>query len=167
LEVIRKYRTFVKRNQIMDEIKDKILEEYKKGNVVIAGIDGLGVAKLDDLIKQPTEGLLYDLNRDEMTILTFLPDRKWVNDYASTQVIRALKNKIEEVEDKTGNYGWTKAEMRSMLEDVVSVLDLSDYMLEKHGPIGTSPAELVRLVLEQKDREIKMLQANLKKIEQA
>lgn len=151
----------------MDDLKDKILEEYKKGNVVIANIEGLGVAKLADLIQQPTEGILYDLNRDEMTILTFLPDRKWVNDYASTQVIRELKKYIHELESLDTNYGWTKAEMRSMLEDVVSVLDLSDYMLEKHGPIGTSPAELVRLVLEQKNREIAMLQANLKKIEQA
>lgn len=148
----------------MESIKDKILEEYKKGNVVISNFEGLQVTKLSELIKQPTEGILYDINRDEMTILTFITDPKWVNDYASTQVIRALKQKIEEVEDKTSNYGWTKAEMRSMLEDVVTVLDLSEDMLEKHGPIGTQPAELVRLVLEQKNREIAMLQANIKKI---
>lgn len=44
-----------------------------------------------------------------------------------------------------------------MLEDVVNELDLSDGMLEKHGPLGTAPAELVRLVLERKDEEIQML----------
>ena len=49
---------------------------------------------------------------------------------------------------------WTKAELESMLEDVVNELDLSDCMIEKHGPLGTAPAELVRLVLEQKDLEI-------------
>ncbi len=149
----------------MEELKEKILEEYKKGNVVIANIEGLGVAKLADMIQQPTEGLLYDLNRDEMTILTFLPDPKWVNDYASTQVIRALKNYIHELENPASNYGWSKPEMRSMLEDVVTVLDLPDDMLEKHGPLGTAPAELVRLVLEQKNREIAMLQAGMIKIE--
>ncbi len=148
----------------MDGIRDKILEEYKKGNVVIQTFEGLQVTKLSELIKQPTEGILYDINRDEMTILTFISDPKWVNDYASTQVIRALKEKIEDVEDKTSNYGWTKAEMKTMLEDVVTVLDLSESMLEKDGPIATKPAELVRLVLEQKDREIAMLQANMKRI---
>jgi len=51
-----------------------------------------------------------------------------------------------------------------MLEDVVTVLDLSDSMIEKHGPIGTAPAELVRLVLEQKDKEIAMLKAGMVKI---
>ena len=52
---------------------------------------------------------------------------------------------------------WTKEELENMLEDVVNELDLSDGMIEKHGPLGTAPAELVRLVLEQKDKQIHML----------
>ena len=52
---------------------------------------------------------------------------------------------------------WTKEELENMLEDVVNELDLSDGMIEKHGPLGTAPAELVRLVLERKDMEIRML----------
>ena len=46
---------------------------------------------------------------------------------------------------------------RNMLEDVVNELDLSDSAIEKHGPLGTPPAELVRLVLEEKDRIIAFL----------
>jgi len=52
---------------------------------------------------------------------------------------------------------WTKPELENMLEDVVNALDLSDGMVEEHGPLGTPPAVLVRLVLERKDREIEML----------
>lgn len=52
---------------------------------------------------------------------------------------------------------WTKQELENMLEDVVNELDLSDGMIEKHGPHGTAPAVLVRLVLERKDQEIAML----------
>jgi len=52
---------------------------------------------------------------------------------------------------------WTKEELEGMLEDVVNELDLSDMMLDKHGPLGTPPSELVRLVLERKDKEIAML----------
>lgn len=44
-----------------------------------------------------------------------------------------------------------------MLFDVVDALDLSDGMIETHGPLGTPPAELVRLVLERKDSIIRML----------
>lgn len=52
---------------------------------------------------------------------------------------------------------WTKEELENMLYDVVNALDLSDGMIEQHGPHGTAPAELVRLVLERKDLEIAML----------
>jgi len=52
-----------------------------------------------------------------------------------------------------------------MLEDVVNELNLSGVTIEKHGPLGTSPAELVRLVLEEKDRQIRMLKAGMNQIE--
>ena len=52
---------------------------------------------------------------------------------------------------------WSKEQLEQMLEDVVNELDLSDIAIEKHGPLGTKPAELVRLVLSQKDREIRIL----------
>ncbi len=52
---------------------------------------------------------------------------------------------------------WTKPELENMLEDVVNELDLSEGMMDKHGPEGTAPAELVRLVLERKDLEIMAL----------
>lgn len=82
----------------MSELKDKILEEYKNGNVVIATPEGLQGTKLSELIKQPTDGLLYDLNRNESVVLTFIDDPKWVNDYAVCQVIRSLKSKIDDLE---------------------------------------------------------------------
>jgi hypothetical protein len=84
----------------MDNIKNIILEEYKKGNVVVSGFDGLSIMKLEEIIKQPVDGLLYDLNRNEAVILTFLPDPKWINDYASSQVIKALKKRIDELESQ-------------------------------------------------------------------
>jgi hypothetical protein len=56
---------------------------------------------------------------------------------------------------------WSKEELENMLEDVVNELDLSDGMIEKHGPLGTAPAELVRLVLERKDLEIRALKSGI------
>jgi hypothetical protein len=81
-----------------NEIKDKVLKEYMDGNIVIAGVEGLSVVSLDDFIEQPIDGMLYDLNRNEATILAFIEDPKWINDYAVCQVIRALKKRIEELE---------------------------------------------------------------------
>lgn len=84
----------------MSELKTLILEEYKKGNIVISTSEGLQGTKLSEFIKQDIEGMLYDLNRNEMVVLTFIDDPKWVNDYAVCQVIRALKKRIEELENK-------------------------------------------------------------------
>ena len=54
--------------------------------------------------------------------------------------------------------------LENMLEDVVNELDLSESMCEEHGPRGTAPAELVRLVLEQKDKQIIMLKTGMVQI---
>ena len=78
------------------KIRKKILDEYKKGNIVIYDFEGLKTIPLNEIIKQPTDGLLYDLNRNESVILTFLDDPKWINDYACMQVIKVLKDKREQ-----------------------------------------------------------------------
>ena len=80
----------------MENIKNKILEEYKKGNIVVYTFEGLMVMPIKDIVNQPTSGLLYDLNRDEATILTSIDDPKWINDYACAKVIEELKRQLDE-----------------------------------------------------------------------
>ena len=58
---------------------------------------------------------------------------------------------------KSPNRAHSYNDLRNMLEDVVNELDLSEAMTEKHGPLGTPPADLVREVLTQKDRQIDLL----------
>jgi hypothetical protein len=52
---------------------------------------------------------------------------------------------------------YSKEELENMLEDVVNELDLSSGAFELHGPHGSPPAELVKLVLAEKDKHIHML----------
>ena len=54
---------------------------------------------------------------------------------------------------------WTRDQLEQMLYDVVDELDLSDEAIAEHGPMGTPPADLVRLVLHQKDLTIRCLRA--------
>lgn len=61
---------------------------------------------------------------------------------------------------------WTKEQLEQMLEDVVNELDLSDQAIAEHGPMGTPPAELVRLVLDQKDKTIRMLKAGMVEVKE-
>ena len=78
-----------KPNKSQKELRDHILAERAKGNVVFWGLpDELMSAKLEEFVKQPAEGMLFDLNRLEEIALSFIADRKWVNDFAVAMVIR-------------------------------------------------------------------------------
>lgn len=81
-----------------EELKNLILDAWKDGYVVFASIDGLRKQKLEDFIQQPLEGMLYDINRDAATILTFVYDPKWVNDFALTKLLEYYYNKCKEQE---------------------------------------------------------------------
>ena len=61
--------------------------------------------------------------------------------------VKALKAEVE----RRGN----------LLEDVVNELDLSETAIAEHGPMGTPPAELVRLMLIYKDKIITRLRAGM------
>ena len=87
-----------KADEKFESFKDYVLEKEREGRIVILTWDGVKEANIDDFIKQPAEGLLYDLNRDKVTILTYIEDQKWVNDYACMLVIKKLK---ESNKDKT------------------------------------------------------------------
>jgi len=79
-----------------ENFRDMVLEKSKEGKVVLMGTEGVMEMRLDDLINQPLSGLLYDLNRDSPTVLTFIEDPKWVNDYAVFLVIGKLKSLLDE-----------------------------------------------------------------------
>ena len=82
----------------LESIKNKVLAEWDKGNLVFADLEGLKSIKFDDFIKQPLDGMLYDINRNLATILTFIEDPKWVNDFALTKLLEYYYNKCKEQE---------------------------------------------------------------------
>lgn len=76
------------------ELRDRILAERDKGNILYwepyGGTIALIAVSLDEFVKQPADGILYDLNRLEEVVLTFIHDPKWVNDFAVAMTIRKL-----------------------------------------------------------------------------
>ena len=87
-----------KEKEIFESIRDKVLAEWDKGNLVYADVDGLKSIKFDDFIKQPLEGMLYDINRCLPVIVTYIEDPKWVNDFALTKLLEYYYNKCKEYE---------------------------------------------------------------------
>lgn len=81
-----------------DEIREIVLNASKEGEVVINTIEGPCIVSLEELVDQPAEGILYDLNRSDSITLTFMNDPKWINDFACAQVIRYLKKQLKEHE---------------------------------------------------------------------
>ena len=81
-----------------DRILEKISNHRHKGEIVIMTVDGIMVARIEDIIKQPVEGLLYDLNRDDATLGTLFRtsgDMKYINDIAMANIVKYLMKKLK------------------------------------------------------------------------
>lgn len=82
------------------ELIELLNKNTQAGKVTFESIEGLVSAPLDEFIKQPAEGILYDLNRDVATCMTLIDKPTWINNYACCVVIKALKKRIEELENR-------------------------------------------------------------------
>ncbi len=95
-----------------ENIRDLVLRKEKEGMVILRTIEGFSEISIDGILNQPTEGLLSDLNRDRITILTYIKDNpKWVNDYACMLVIEKLSNDLATLKDS-----YTKEEAEELLK---------------------------------------------------
>jgi hypothetical protein len=82
--------------------KEFVIACEKEGEIIFATIEGLMGAKIAEFIRQPVDGILYDLNRDKVTLLSqFSEDNiRWVNDYAVAVTITALRSELERVREE-------------------------------------------------------------------
>ncbi len=90
------------RTEIQEKKLSMIQEQEAKGIVVFENLEGISGAHISKFIKQPADGILYDLNRDKATTTTLMREPGWVNDYAVAVIINALKARIDELEKKAG-----------------------------------------------------------------
>lgn len=82
--------------EVQQDIKNIVTQAAAKGNIVVATFEGLQSIPLKEFVKQPVDGMLYDLNRNEAVVLTFIKDPKWINDYAVAKVIQELKRQLDD-----------------------------------------------------------------------
>jgi len=111
----------------MSELKKLVMEKRKEGKLVYATIAGPISVNVAEFIKQPADGILYDLNRLEEVVLTFIDDPKWVNDFAVALTIRELKKKITNLQK--GICG-TNAELSTAFTELEKVKALNKTLLK-------------------------------------
>ena len=85
-----------------EELQNLILSKKKEGKIVFHSIEGLMEAKMEDIIQQPAEGMLWDLNRDMATLLSRASEDNpyWVNDLALANITEYLINKVNEITEE-------------------------------------------------------------------
>jgi hypothetical protein len=103
----------MEKRKLTDEEIDKIYQDIRdkrsEGQIIIMSTEGPLVIGIKDFIEQPTESILYDLNRDEATTLTLAKsgelESRFINDLAVVTTIMALKDKIDRLErERKGHY---------------------------------------------------------------
>jgi hypothetical protein len=115
-------------NKMSEELKQLILDKRKESKLVHTTIEGFVSVDISEFIRQPADGILYDLNRLEEVALTFIDDPKWVNDFAVALTIRELKARetsaraimekfVNKVDTGMARSKETYAEMKAWLEE--------------------------------------------------
>ena len=82
-----------------NEILDKVLALQEDNKVAFMTIDGLKYSPIDEFVKQPLEGQLYDVNRDRATLYSMANENKnkrWINDLALVYMYEYANKTIEE-----------------------------------------------------------------------
>lgn len=81
-----------------DDLKEKLLAYRKEGKVAMWVLpDQMMIAPVAEFVKQPAEGILWDLNRGEECALSNTDSIRWVNDFAVAVTIRELCRQRDEL----------------------------------------------------------------------
>lgn len=78
-----------------------VARAWVEGNVAFRTSNGIHTIPFKEFVKQPLDDILYDINRDQVTILTCLDDPKWINDYALTRLLHYYYDKLKAIETST------------------------------------------------------------------
>jgi hypothetical protein len=118
-------------------LSDLISKKRQEGKVILATIDGFMEADLENLVNcQPVDGLLYDLNRDLVTCLSWVEaseDIVWVNNAASGIVIEYMSKQIDALRSERDE--WRK-DAEKLARCLNGILDSHPYLYVRKGEVG-------------------------------
>jgi hypothetical protein len=137
------------------ELLDKILELQKEGKIAFMTIDGLVSADINNIIQQPAEGLLYDLNRDTASLMSLAKEgknKRWINDMALAHVVTKLVEKCnalskanEELTNNNTALSIYVAELEEHIAEKEGSIKIQLNDREKYEPINSTAKEARRM----------------------
>lgn len=88
-----------------DELREMVMAARKEGKAVMWVLpDQLMTAPLEEFVRQPADGILWDLNRGEECAFSDTSNIRWVNDFAVALTIRKLVEQRDAAEAKLAQY---------------------------------------------------------------
>lgn len=102
-----------------EELQNLILSKKKEGKIVFHSLDELVEVRMENIIRQPANGLLWDLNRDMATLLSRASEDNpcWVNDLALANITEYLINKVNEMTDERDKWKARCEELENKKEE--------------------------------------------------
>lgn len=119
------------------EYLDIIDSAYNENKIVFMTVDGLMSVDIDEFIKQPVEGILYDLNRDGATIRTLAESSKnirWINDLAFSNVFKIVFNKYKAIEKENNEL---KAKLNENVQED-KIIDTMEPIINNKQSVSTN-----------------------------
>lgn len=111
-----------------NELLEKILSLQAENKIAFMTIDGLKGGPIEDFVKQPIEGQLYDLNRDRATLYVMASENKnkrWINDLAFVYLYEYVNEIIEtqrqEIVNLKGELGVKSRELNEAKQQLLGI----------------------------------------------
>jgi hypothetical protein len=114
--------------EMKNELLEKILSLQAENKIAFMTIDGLQGGPIEDFVKQPIEGQLYDLNRDRATLYSMANENKnkrWINDlafvYLYEYVNEIIENQRQEIVNLKGELGVKTRELDEAKQQLLGI----------------------------------------------
>jgi hypothetical protein len=114
--------------EMKNELLEKILSLQAESKIAFMTIDGLQGGPIEDFVKQPIEGQLYDLNRDRATLYAMASENKnkrWINDLAFVYLYEyaneIIENQRQEIVNLKGELGVKTRELDEAKQQLLGI----------------------------------------------
>ena len=107
-----------------ENIREIVQQAIADGKICYRTEEGIYSMPMVEFVQQPLEGMLYDINRDRATVMTFLDDPEWVNNLALTELLEFYYNENIRLKKEIEQFRKVGKEMKGLIIEIDGVRHL-------------------------------------------